>query len=34
MVIPVEYSVMLVEKDLEGNVKQKEIPGFTFVVLK
>jgi len=25
---------MLVEKDLEGNVTQKEIPGFTFVVLK
>ena len=34
MVIPVEYSLMLVEKDLEGNVTQKEIPGFTFVVLK
>ena len=34
MVIPVEYSLMLVEKDLEGNAKQKEIPGFTFVMLK
>ncbi|MFA5776365.1 MAG: protein-L-isoaspartate O-methyltransferase [Patescibacteria group bacterium] len=34
MVTPVEYSLMLVEKDLEGNVTQKEIPGFTFVVLK
>jgi len=34
MVIPVEYSLMLVEKGSEGRVKQKEIPGFSFVVLK
>ena len=34
MVIPVDYSLILVEKDLKGSIEQKEIPGFTFVVLK
>lgn len=34
MVIPVEYSLMLVEKGMDGSIRQKEIPGFTFVVLK
>ena len=33
MVIPVEHSVILIEKDLDSNVWQKEIPGFVFVPL-